>query len=156
MKIILSRKGFDSKAGGIPSPIFPNGDMVSFPIPSDSDNDNYSDLLYKYDNNNYTYTQLLENLYDCRNSQLSRKMLKKLNNNNIHCHLDPDIDKERRISCPDKWEPLFGQINQAGKYLKDNIKNLENEDYLFLFFGWFRKVELQHKNGKLLTLPRKI
>ncbi len=33
MKIILSRKGFDSSAGGVPSPIFPDGGLLSLPIP---------------------------------------------------------------------------------------------------------------------------
>ena len=37
MKVILSRKGFDSSYGGIPSPILPDGRLVSFPIPSPSD-----------------------------------------------------------------------------------------------------------------------
>ena len=38
MKIILSRKGFDSseKYGQVASPIFPDGSMVSMPIPSSS------------------------------------------------------------------------------------------------------------------------
>lgn len=142
MKIILSRKGFDSIAGGIPSPIFPNGDIISFPIPNDDDSDKYSDLQYKYNGKNYKYTEILKDLYECNKTELSKKMLKEINSK--HCHLDPDIDKERRIKCPDNWEPLFGQINQAGKYLKTNIK--DNEDYLFLFFGWFRYVEF--KNNK--------
>jgi hypothetical protein len=33
MKIILSRKGFDSTSGGVPSPIFEDGTMISLPIP---------------------------------------------------------------------------------------------------------------------------
>ena len=45
MKIILSRKGFDSANGGIVSPIFEDGTMVSFPIPSD-DEDTYDSLYY--------------------------------------------------------------------------------------------------------------
>ena len=32
MKVILSRKGFDSANGGILSPIFEDGTMLSFPI----------------------------------------------------------------------------------------------------------------------------
>lgn len=34
MKIILSRKGFDSSYGGYPSPILPDGSLLSIPIPS--------------------------------------------------------------------------------------------------------------------------
>ena len=33
MKIILSRKGFDSSCGGVASPILPGGEIVSLPIP---------------------------------------------------------------------------------------------------------------------------
>jgi len=34
-KIILSRKGFDSANGGMASPIFPDGRLISLPIPED-------------------------------------------------------------------------------------------------------------------------
>lgn len=34
MKTILSRKGFDSKYGGGSSPILPEGEMLSMPIPA--------------------------------------------------------------------------------------------------------------------------
>ena len=37
MKVILSRKGFDSCYGGHPSPILPDGRMISLPIPSSED-----------------------------------------------------------------------------------------------------------------------
>ncbi len=33
MKIILSRKGFDSSVGKVASPIFPSGELCSLPIP---------------------------------------------------------------------------------------------------------------------------
>jgi hypothetical protein len=33
--LILSRKGFDSGFGGRPSPVLPDGRMVSLPIPED-------------------------------------------------------------------------------------------------------------------------
>ena len=46
MKVILSRKGFDSQYGGMPSPILPDGTMLSLPIPSKDDNIKYSDLNY--------------------------------------------------------------------------------------------------------------
>lgn len=34
MKIIFSRKGFDSQYGGVPSPILPDGTLLPLPIPS--------------------------------------------------------------------------------------------------------------------------
>ena len=46
MKIILSRKGFDSANGGIVSPIMEDGTLISFPIPSEDDKDRYEDLVY--------------------------------------------------------------------------------------------------------------
>ena len=45
-RVILSRKGFDSSSGGGPSPILPDGRLVSLPIPS-SDQDRYSSVLYE-------------------------------------------------------------------------------------------------------------
>ncbi|WP_121240714.1 hypothetical protein [Sulfurisoma sediminicola] len=44
MKLILSRKGFDSAAGGIASPILPDGRMISLPIPSQADNFTFADI----------------------------------------------------------------------------------------------------------------
>src|ERR1019366_9709972 len=44
MKIILSRKGFDSSAGGRPSPIFPDGTMLSLPIPDKASTITYQDI----------------------------------------------------------------------------------------------------------------
>ena len=47
MKIILSRKGFDSANGGIVSPIMEDGTLVSFPIPADEDDKGtFEDLIY--------------------------------------------------------------------------------------------------------------
>jgi len=69
MKVILSRKGFDSGSGGIPSPILTNGDLVSLPIPDVDDQFKYSDVHY---NNQVTYFDIL--------SQLTNKGLKSGNN----------------------------------------------------------------------------
>ena len=44
MKVILSRKGFDSVNGKMPSAIMPNGDVVSFPIPS-GDKTTFDELI---------------------------------------------------------------------------------------------------------------
>jgi hypothetical protein len=44
MKVILSRKGFDSGYGGYPSPILPSGEMVSLPIPYQKNDIRYSDV----------------------------------------------------------------------------------------------------------------
>jgi hypothetical protein len=50
MKIILSRKGFDSAAGGYPSPLFiEENRLLSLPIPEDNDS-NYIDTGITYKN----------------------------------------------------------------------------------------------------------
>jgi len=127
MKIILSRKGFDSAYGGYPSPILPNGKIVSLPIPS-RDFTKYSDL--KIDDK-YTYYDLMKQLkskigYDKEWHKLTE---------DTECHLDPDICKGI-IERGENWKPCFGQIDQAQSHLlNEGIK----ENDLFLFFGWFKK-----------------
>lgn len=49
MKVILSRKGFDSEYGGSPSPLIEDEIVQSFPIPS-STGKKYKDL--KFDKKN--------------------------------------------------------------------------------------------------------
>ncbi|MBQ7599034.1 MAG: hypothetical protein IJU56_10690 [Clostridia bacterium] len=119
MKIILSRKGFDSANGGIPSPIMPNGTLLSMPIPSD-DNVCYDDLLY----DEMTYSEILGQL-------APRKRFSQ-------CHVDPDIRENCRKERIQQWIPAFGQIGSAQGVL--NYANVEIGD-IFLFFGWFRKTE---------------
>ena len=46
MRLIFSRKGFDTQNGGVPSPILPDGRMCSLPIPDGSSQIRYSDILW--------------------------------------------------------------------------------------------------------------
>lgn len=55
MKVILSRKGFDSSNGGIPSPIMPDGTLLSMPI-LDSAGIPFSDIAWK----GMTYADILK------------------------------------------------------------------------------------------------
>lgn len=57
MKVVRSRKGFDSAFGGYPSPIIPSSEMVSLPIPF-NDAIRYSDLS----TSGSTYYDLMANL----------------------------------------------------------------------------------------------
>jgi len=118
MKVILSRKGFDSSNGGVVSPIFEDGEMISLPIPS-HDKDVYSELQYK----GMPYSGILEDLHY---------------KGGEHCHVDPDLDMGRRAKAIENWVPAFGQIDAAAQYLK-NIGIREGD--LFLFFGNFHRVE---------------
>ena len=120
MRIILSRKGFDSSNGGKPSPILPNGTMLSMPIPSVEDADCYDELVY----NGQSYSEILH--------QLNPK-------GNFHnCHIDPDIRDNNRINPIQEWKPAFGQIGAAQSVLAN--AGVQKGD-LFLFFGWFRQTE---------------
>lgn len=128
MKIILSRKGFDTANGGIPSPIFPNGTMLSMPIPCSSDPVTFYDLQY----GDSTYADILK--------QLAPK------NTYSNCHLDPDIRKAIRKNPIPNWKPAFGQIGAAQSYLKNN--KIQPGD-LFLFFGRFQKTTGNAADGTL-------
>lgn len=47
MRIILSRKGFDSGAGGVPSPILPDGSMCSLPIPRTDKQRRFGQIMWQ-------------------------------------------------------------------------------------------------------------
>ena len=123
MKVILSRKGFDSGAGGYPSPIFPDGSMLSLPIPSTEDMLRYADVAYKGDSLSTWMRRL----------GLPARLRRE------RCHLDPDLDRDSAPRGRD-WRPLFGSVGAAGTHLLDN--GIGPGD-LFLFFGWFRHVAPQ-------------
>ena len=126
MKIILSRKGFDSSSGGVASPIFQSGQICSLPIPDHStDNQQlprYQDLI----TGDVCVGSLVQELTRGRISADRTP------------HLDPDLDYN---SVPRKagWKPIFGQADAAERHLQ---KNDVGEGDVFLFFGWFRQVEL--------------
>jgi len=131
MKVVLSRKGFDSTYGGIPSPII-EGTLLSMPIPSPDDKLAYEELQYK----GCTYKDILRQL-----SPRSKRFDKC-----PKCHLDPDIREDVRIKAEPNWKPAFGQIDQAQTYLQN--KNVKPGD-LFLFFGRFRKTKGDPAAGTL-------
>lgn len=121
MKVILSRKGFDSSNGGCPSPILPDGTMLSLPIPTDT----YEDLSWKGVN----YADLLRQLRPGKAFS--------------HCHVDPDLRPGLRSAAVEGWKPAFGQEGSAQGVMAN--AGVEQGD-LILFFGWFRHVE-QGPNG---------
>lgn len=131
MRVILSRKGFDSANGGIPSPILPyNNQLISLPIPSKEDSIAYSELLSKEYSNYYSIISSLQ--------QHKRKHIIQPSDT---CHLDPDIypimDRSKN------WKPLFGQIGASQTHLQDNFIGKND---LFLFFGWFRYTTLKNQS----------
>ena len=137
MKIILSRKGFDSGFGGIPSPILPNGEMLSLPIPDIHSSIKFSDLVVSQDQN---YEQIISEL---GNHELKLKGIGKQAIMKIGCHLDPDI-RQNSLHRDSKWKGLFGQSGAAQSHFRN--QNVTVGD-IFLFFGWFANTF--KKNGKL-------
>jgi hypothetical protein len=130
MKLILSKKGFDSQYGGVPSPIMPDGSLCSLTIPSSSGLDrlSYGDAKY----GDLTLGNIVSSLTGNRIGE------------NDQTHFDPDIRKE---ALPRKagWLPAFGQVGQAQSHLEKNHVGLGD---IFLFFGWFRKTQ---NTGNLLS-----
>jgi hypothetical protein len=120
MKIILSRKGFDSSAGKKPSPIFPDGTMVSLPIPDKTSPIAYKDIA---GNASASVGELVQDLAGRPPTH--------------RAHLDPDLSAHS-IPRADGWRPLFGQEGDAESHLEN--QGVGPGD-IFLFFGLFREVE---------------
>lgn len=119
MKLIISRKGFDTSAGGVPSPIFPDGRMVSLPIPGKQSPICYSDI--SFDGNSIAPIV----------SSLTRGRFQSYHG----AHLDPDLSSES-LKRHHLWKPIFGQSGAAQGHLDNN--GVQAGD-LFLFFGLFRR-----------------
>ena len=139
MKIILSRKGFDSANGGHPSPILSDGKLVSLPIPQACDSISYGEVQL---NQNKTYYDLMRelNIKEIRYENSKRQILQK----DTKCHLDPDIYRNA-IKRQPGWKPLFGQTGAALTHLKH--REVKEED-VFLFFGWFKSYCDRSDKGK--------
>lgn len=116
MKIIFSRKGFDSAAGGTASALV--GERpVSFPIPSSRP----GDVLYR---DLPEIGAMVADLAPSAETAAGR------------CHLDPDLD-ERARKRPPGWRGALGQVGAAQGHLSN--QGVGRGD-LFLFWGLFRPV----------------
>lgn len=116
--MIFSRKGFDSAAGGCPSPII-DGQPLSMPIPTTMPTPTrFGDL-------NGPYGSLV--------SDLTHDRLTAQN----WCHLDPDI-REDVLPRLAGWRGALGQVAAAqGHLAKQGIQPGD----LFIFWGLFRPVK---------------
>ncbi len=120
MKIILSRKGFDSSSGGVPSPILPNEQLLSLPIPDHRQSTRYCDLQRR----DLNFGQLVEQLTKGKVSA------------DRGVHLDPDLSPNY-LPRTNGWRPTFGQYGAAQAHL--NNQGVAAGD-VFLFFGLFNSV----------------
>src|SRR6185437_15595940 len=96
MKVILSRKGFDSSYGDAPSAILPDGTLLSFPIPHHVGSVSYRDI---HPTTDYSMQELIP--------MLGLKVKE-----SDTCHVDPDLvygSFERQTG----WKPVFGQCGAA-------------------------------------------
>ncbi len=120
MKVILSRKGFDSAAGGVASPIFDDGTMISLPIPS-------KHAPIRYDQITYGGHDIGRVVAD-----LTGRAIR----GSATAHLDPDLVATALRTRGRGWRGLFGQAHNAQQVLAG--AGVGPGD-LFLFFGWFRR-----------------
>jgi hypothetical protein len=127
VKIILSRKGFDSTSGGVPSPIFPDGRILSLPIPDKQSRIAYEDICGC---ESATMSELVEHL-----ASIPRMH---------HAHLDPDLSSQS-IPRLKGWRPIFGQVGSAEGHLQN--QHVGQGD-VFLFFGLFRRIEESPKGWR--------
>ncbi len=125
MKIILSRKGFDSGTGRVASPIFPSGEMRSIPIP---------ESIHSHHSKQYQEIRAGDHPLGSIVSDLTRGKI----HAETFAHLDPDLDAGS-ISRPPNWRPIFGQAGAAEKHLQNQGVT---EGDVFVFYGWFKQVEL--------------
>jgi hypothetical protein len=118
MKLILSRKGFDSAHGGCASPIL-DGQLCSLPIPDAGASTTYAKISSF---NGLAIAQIVEDL--------TRGRVRRGDG----AHLDPDLRRDSVARAPG-WRPIFGQAAAAQSHL---AKQKIGPGDLFLFFGGFR------------------
>lgn len=138
MKVVLSRKGFDSGYGRVPSPILPDGRMISLPIP-DKDAPTRYEAIQR---DGFGLGAVVAGLGARRGKPAKPIMPSDL------AHLDPDLDAAA-MPRPPGWRPIFGQESAAFGHLRN--QGVGPGD-LFLFFGWFRPV-LPVVNGQWRYAP---
>ena len=154
--IILSRKGFDTACGRCPSLIINGKQMISFPIPEDSEQNDckafptYSSLKIDLDDIGEKSLKdlILVSTGKSKKTIFNKKELDKENHveeNEPKCHFDPQLFNYHKAS---DFVASLGQMDIAARILnKYDVK----EGDLFLFFGNFKFV-----NDKLEPVSQKI
>jgi hypothetical protein len=129
MKLIFSRKGFDSGSGGCASAIMPDGSLVSLPIPDGRSITRYGAI-------------------DGPTGKLVEDLTKGRYHSRHPAHLDPDLE-HGAIPRMDGWKGALGQTSASASHLKSQGVSVGD---IFLFFGWFRDVDL--KEGSYRFAPK--
>ncbi len=167
MKVIFSRKGFDSSYGGFPSIILPGGKMISFPIPEkgirkqnketgEYDNETSAgikgkgaeDIKFilgdKDDKIELTLEKIFKELniteiYVPEKDTKTKKNYTKRKVEDIIFHYDPQIPMIKDSNS----YAAFGQSGAAASHLLS--KKIDKGD-VFLFFGTFLKTFINNEN----------
>lgn len=129
MKVILSRKGFDQKHGGMPSPILPDGTLLLLPPPCETGNLFYEDLFYQ----GQSYFDLLCSL----RPKLSTTF------KHARTSINPDIQEGLYLTPPD-WKPAYGQFGSSESHLSSRHVSVGD---IFLFYGWFKQTKYNEAGG---------
>ena len=146
MKLILSRKGFDSGSGGKASPIFPDCAMFSLPIPVEEDNITYGELRY-----------VSEDLGEINVGEVVKDLTSGRYGPDDSAHLDPHLNIETYPEVADSeraknWRGLLGQVRASQGHL--NNHGVGKGD-LFLFFGLYKHVERVDQGDRKWRFARK-
>ena len=133
MRIVLSRKGYDSANGGMPSPVFVDGNsewdgrMFSLPIPEfrkDGDKTGVG-----VDTGRRRSDPMLPRGLDFRVAY--PKGLE----GDFFIHHDPDIRRWMHRKPPESWAPVYGQNDGFATHLRGKSDEHIGTGTLFLFFG---------------------
>lgn len=130
MKVIISRKGFDSSFGGVASPILEDNSFISLPIPGDS--------LMPYNAIHTDFANFPNLLSDLTKGKITGSEF---------VHFDPDLNPNNMFR-KEGWLPSLGQTGSAQGHLEG--QKVEKGD-IFLFFGWFRQTIFENGHHKYLS-----
>lgn len=134
MRLILSRKGFDSSAGGCPSPVLPDDSLCVLPIPDPRSRIRYDEVHSE----------------ERRLGKIARDLTSGRVLGGHGAHLDPDL-VAGAYPRQEGWRPILGQTGSAQGHLRN--QGVESGD-LFLFFGVFRRAEMHNRRWRFVPGSR--
>lgn len=154
MKLVLSRKGFDSGSGGCLSPYnHETGEYIWFPIPekvkSYSNQIRYTDIRVK---NEYlsglkgsNLSEVYKSLKGTERVKLRKNEYASIDDSELFAHFDPMLVMPPWIEENEKLNigKGFGQFNAAPHLENHNV----NKGSIFLFFGGFQSTSNRKISG---------
>jgi hypothetical protein len=134
-KVVISRKGFDSKYGAAASPILmPAGEMWSIPIPEKGVAVNSTTRYGEIMRGSRSIGAIVADLTKGRYGP------------NDYAHFDPDLDEVNLPRHP-SWKGIFGH-GHRGSFTHLNTTHGVGVGDVFLFYGSFRQVDVAPQGYK--------